>query len=222
MRKRLIASDFWEDEKIGKLSHSARLLFIGLWARADDNGNFRVSLNPIKGSIFSFDEKVDNEQLNKWMQELSKQQLIKSYFIEEQQYGHLPNFKKHQRLSRRISSNIPLPKWQSPTKDSRVDRIWAHYLAIWNRESDLTELRRQVIMDRLKKYSEADLIQAITNSKKDKWPERINHSTLENNLLAKHEQVDKWLNFKDTDVPTHIRDDIAYEKKKKEEQNAHT
>ena len=37
-RIRTIKLEFWEDEKLAKLPVHARLLFIGTWNFADDNG----------------------------------------------------------------------------------------------------------------------------------------------------------------------------------------
>ena len=41
MRIRTIKPDFWTDAKVSKLTYLARLLFIGLWNVADDEGRFK-------------------------------------------------------------------------------------------------------------------------------------------------------------------------------------
>ena len=42
MRRRVIDPAFWSDSKITELSFNARLLYIGLWQYADDEGLFAL------------------------------------------------------------------------------------------------------------------------------------------------------------------------------------
>jgi hypothetical protein len=37
-RTRMVKPEFWDDEKLAKVSRDARLLFIGLWSNSDDYG----------------------------------------------------------------------------------------------------------------------------------------------------------------------------------------
>jgi hypothetical protein len=52
MRRRIIAPDFWTDSNIVSMSYPARLLFIGLWNYADDEGYFLDDLPAIKRTLF--------------------------------------------------------------------------------------------------------------------------------------------------------------------------
>src|SRR5262245_24631717 len=52
MRKRMITPAFWTDSKITALSIPARLLYIGLWQYADDEGLFVEDLKNIKMTLF--------------------------------------------------------------------------------------------------------------------------------------------------------------------------
>ena len=55
-RKRMIDPQFWCDEKMMVLSHSARLLFIGLWNFCDDQGIHKNSDLKLKAEIFPADD----------------------------------------------------------------------------------------------------------------------------------------------------------------------
>jgi hypothetical protein len=52
MRRRVIDPGFWTDSKIAELSIEARLLYIGLWQYADDEGLFVEDLKSIKMVLF--------------------------------------------------------------------------------------------------------------------------------------------------------------------------
>lgn len=58
MRRRMIDPAFWNDSKIIALSIPARLLYIGLWNYADDDGFFLDDLPAIKRTLFP-DQKFD-------------------------------------------------------------------------------------------------------------------------------------------------------------------
>ena len=53
-RNRMIKPEFWEDEKVAKLSFEARLLFLGLLNFADDKGYIRNKPIIIKAKIFPY------------------------------------------------------------------------------------------------------------------------------------------------------------------------
>ncbi len=55
-RKRMIDPTIWEDENFGKLSKDARLLFIGLFSNADDEGRIRANPSYIRSTIFMYDD----------------------------------------------------------------------------------------------------------------------------------------------------------------------
>ena len=48
--------EFWLDEKIGSLPPEARLLYIGTWSLADDNGVLRGNPAYIRSQLFAYDE----------------------------------------------------------------------------------------------------------------------------------------------------------------------
>jgi hypothetical protein len=104
-RIRTIKPDFWTDEKLAECSRDARLLFIGTWNFADDEGRMEFSVKRLKMQIFPGDD-IDVTPL---VDELAKHKLVILYRIGERDYLSIPNFKKHQRVDKPRASTIPAP-----------------------------------------------------------------------------------------------------------------
>ncbi len=102
-RIRTIKPDFWTDETITECSLSARLLFIGTWNFADDNGNIEHSVKQLKMKIFPSDEIKVGPPLN----ELLAHGLLIEYSLNGSKYLHIKGFKKHQVINRPSKTSIP-------------------------------------------------------------------------------------------------------------------
>lgn len=115
-RNRMIKPEFWEDEKVGSLSISARLLFIGMWNIADDEGLLRFNSAYLKSSIFIYDE-LGLDVIQSYMNEIIEKDLICVYSegITNQKYAYIINFRKHQKIDRPQPSKLPAPSIQNPS-----------------------------------------------------------------------------------------------------------
>ena len=104
-RKRMIDPQFWCDEKMMTLSHSARLLFIGLWNFCDDEGIHKNSDLKLKAEIFPADD-ITKDDVGKLKQELIEIGLNAA--IQEEEFGDdillVKNWKKYQKINRPIPS----------------------------------------------------------------------------------------------------------------------
>ncbi|WP_206408807.1 DnaT-like ssDNA-binding domain-containing protein [Ectopseudomonas oleovorans] len=104
-RIRTIKPEFWTDEKIVQLPYEARLLFIGLWNFADDDGRLFEEPERIKMQVMPGDD-VDADLLidllvavglcDRYMLEGGKTALV------------ISNFSQHQKISHKTASRIPL------------------------------------------------------------------------------------------------------------------
>lgn len=103
-RIRTIKPDFWTDEKLTECSLSARLLFIGTWNFADDNGNLDRSAKQIKARVFP----LDNIECEPLLQELLYQGLMIEYRYEGKLFLHINGFGKHQLINRPSKPTCPL------------------------------------------------------------------------------------------------------------------
>lgn len=104
-RIRSIKPEFWTDEKVVELPAMARLLFIGLWNFADDDGRMVLSAKRLKLQIFPAD-KCDISAL---LGELRGNSLIAIYQVDGIEYLQVNGFAKHQKVDKRTASKHPAP-----------------------------------------------------------------------------------------------------------------
>lgn len=99
-RIRTIKPDFWTDGKIGTLKRDERLLFIGLWNLADDQGVLKSNSAYIKGQLFSYDEDLRISSVETWLASLTKAQLLIPFLHKEEGYYLIRTFSDHQIINR--------------------------------------------------------------------------------------------------------------------------
>jgi len=105
-RIRTIKPQFWTDEKVGKLSLGARLLFIGTWNLADDEGLLVWNARYLKGQLFPYDEHVP---VARYMKDLVDNGFIICYQSGDDVYAMCRSFVYHQTINRPQPSRLPLP-----------------------------------------------------------------------------------------------------------------
>lgn len=110
-RIRTIKPIFWEDEKIGKLSIAARLMFIGTWNIADDDGILVWRPEYLRSRIFPYDD-FSLEEIEKLQQELTKLKLVRRFRSRSgESYAIVVKFLHHQVINRKQKSTLPHPRW---------------------------------------------------------------------------------------------------------------
>lgn len=102
-RIRTIKPDFWTDEKVVELSAFARLLFIGLWNFADDEGRMVYSEKKIKMQIFPSDDLNISELFG----EIRGKKMVTVYKSDNIEYLQIVGFPKHQKIDKRNKSKLP-------------------------------------------------------------------------------------------------------------------
>jgi hypothetical protein len=114
-RIRTIKPEFWTDEKIVELSPLARLLFIGLWNFADDEGRMVFSQTRIKLQILP----ADSADISELLGEIRGKKLIIIYAVEGVEYLQIVNFGLHQKVDKRTASKYP-PPTGTPAESPRI------------------------------------------------------------------------------------------------------
>lgn len=120
-RMRTVKPEFWVDDKIVDLSVLAKLLYIGLWNFADDDGYLEDSPRRIKRQIFP-----DNDyDVAGALVELTRGGMLRKCASDQGDVLHIVKFRDHQKPQhpsptkftgiREISVNLP-----PPHEDSRV------------------------------------------------------------------------------------------------------
>lgn len=121
-RIRSIKPEFWTDEKIVQLPFSVRLLFIGLWNFADDDGYVLDEPERIKLQVLPADS-VDAELL---IDLLVATELIERIDLEDGRVAlYLPNFERHQKISHKTPTKLPIAKGKKRNIPTPVRRAVA-------------------------------------------------------------------------------------------------
>lgn len=105
-RIRSIKPEFWQDEKLARVPVAARLLFIGLWNIADDEGRLRGSPLFIRAQVFPYDADIDVEAA---LSQLANINCIDRFAVDGESYIQVCNFAKHQKIDVRRKSLLPAP-----------------------------------------------------------------------------------------------------------------
>jgi len=115
MRSRIIRPEFWSDEKLGSLSFMERLLYIGMWNVADDEGLLRASPLYLRSVIFAYDE-IKATLIDEALKKLKDLGFIYVYIHEKQSYAWIIKFRVHQKIDRPQKSNNPAPRLSTEYK----------------------------------------------------------------------------------------------------------
>lgn len=116
-RIRTIKPEFWEDEKVGRMSRDARLLFLGLISTADDQGRFRAHPSRVASAVFPYDE-IPRVEVSAWLRELEALRVIAVYVVDGETYGAIRSWARHQKVDHPAQPRLPAP----PDEMSRESR----------------------------------------------------------------------------------------------------
>jgi len=105
-RKRMVNPDIWTDAGFMELSWGARLLFIGLISRADDEGRGNGSAKSLKAAIFPSDD-ITIGKVEKLKEEVESFTRTKFYEINGQIYYQLHKWRSYQQIQHPTKSSIP-------------------------------------------------------------------------------------------------------------------
>lgn len=103
---RSIKPSFWEDEKIGSLPVEARLLFIGTWSLADDNGVLRGSPAYLRSQIYPYDEAVTAADVRRWIELLTAERMLVPFTHRGEHYLLVRRFRDHQKIDARYATEL--------------------------------------------------------------------------------------------------------------------
>jgi hypothetical protein len=117
-RIRTVKPEFWADEKVSRLPRDARLMLIGMFNFADDEGRLRGSPLLIRSQVFPYDSDVDSESL---LRALDESSLIVRYNVGDESLIWIRNFTKHQKIDRPAKSALPAPPNPSTKSRRKID-----------------------------------------------------------------------------------------------------
>lgn len=98
--------EFWLDEKIGSLPPEARLLYIGTWSLADDNGVLRGNPAYIRSQLFAYDEEVTAADVRRWLELLTAERMLVPFTHRGEHYLLVRRFRDHQKIDARYATEL--------------------------------------------------------------------------------------------------------------------
>lgn len=106
-RKRMIDPNIWQSEDFGKLSLLAKIVFIGLFSLADDEGRGRANPVYLKSSLFPYEESMRSADITKTLSEISSNMSVDFYSYDGSDYYSLYNWNDWQKIDKPTNSKLP-------------------------------------------------------------------------------------------------------------------
>lgn len=107
-RKRMIDPGIWQSEDFGKLSNLAKLVFIGLFSLADDEGRGRANPMYLKSTLFPYNEAMRGTDIEKALLEISLNMSVIFYSCDGSNYYSLLSWDTFQKIDKPTNSKIPI------------------------------------------------------------------------------------------------------------------
>lgn len=141
-RTRSIKPEFFDDEKLAKVSRDARLTFVGMWTNSDDWGIVKGNHAWLKSQIFPYDA-IEPDTFTGWIHELETEEIgvIYPFRTHGESYYVIINWSKHQRVDH------PSKTFRNPEPPKDIREI----LANGSRDLlDETEVKQKLNINRSK------------------------------------------------------------------------
>ena len=104
----MIDPNIWQSEDFAALSTLSKLVFIGLFSNADDEGRGRAKPVYIKSMLFPYDDQMRVTDIEKSISEISARMSITFYESDGNEYYSLDNWSVWQRVDKPQTSKIPI------------------------------------------------------------------------------------------------------------------
>jgi hypothetical protein len=109
----MISPEIWRNEKIGALPDAGRLLFIGIFSQADDDGRLKASPRFLKANIFPYDNDKTEDRIRELRDQCAQLGLIRVYTNGNIEYLDIPGWTQHQRIRKDRYNPSQLPSFEA-------------------------------------------------------------------------------------------------------------
>lgn len=109
LRTRSVRASFWEDEQVVGLPRDARLLLLGVWALADDEGLLVWDPALVAEQVFPGDADLSEEAAAGLMAVIAAAGLVRVYEVGVRRFGAVTDWSRVQPVSRPRPSRLPRP-----------------------------------------------------------------------------------------------------------------
>jgi hypothetical protein len=111
-RRRMVDPQIWRNEKVGSLPDAGRLLFIGIFSQADDDGRLNASPRFLMANIFPYDKDKTEEDIRHLRDQCAGLGLIRVYTNGKKEYLDIPGWSEHQQIRKDRYSPSSLPSFE--------------------------------------------------------------------------------------------------------------
>jgi len=108
----MVDPQIWRNEKIGSLSDAGRLLFIGIFSQADDDGKLKASPRFLMANIFPYDKDKIEEDIRHLRDQCAELGLIRVYTNGKEEYLDIPGWHEHQQIRKDRYNPSSLPPFE--------------------------------------------------------------------------------------------------------------
>ena len=111
-RRRMVDPQIWRNEKVGSLPDAGRLLFIGIFSQADDDGRLKASPRFLMANIFPYDKDKIEEDVKHLRNQCAELGLIRLYTNSKEEYLDIPGWHEHQQIRKDRYNPSTLPSFE--------------------------------------------------------------------------------------------------------------
>lgn len=106
-RSRIVKPEFFDDEKLARVSRDCRLTFVGLWTLSDDYGIVKGHPIWLRNHIYPYDD-ISPDEFEMWINSLANEGFLKPLAYHNELFYLIKNFSKHQKVDHPSKArNIP-------------------------------------------------------------------------------------------------------------------
>lgn len=121
MPRRMITPEIWFNEKMSSLPDAGRLLFIGIFSNADDDGRLKASAKFLRAHIFPYDDKTDG-LVAELRDKCAQVGLIRLYTNGTQEFLDIPGWHEHQQIRKDRYTRSKLPSFDEADETSSLNQ----------------------------------------------------------------------------------------------------
>jgi len=125
----MIDPEIWRNEKVGSLPDAARLLFIGIFSQADDDGRLKASPPYLMATIFPYDKGKAEGNVKSLRDQCAELGLIRLYTNSKEEYLDIPGWHEHQQIRKDRYTPSKLPSYEESNGMATKEQPSGNHLA---------------------------------------------------------------------------------------------
>jgi len=119
----MIDPQIWRNEKVGSLPDAGKLLFIGIFSQADDDGRLKASPRFLMANIFPYDKDKNEDDIRRLRDQCAELGLIRVYQNAGEEYLDIPGWSEHQQIRKDRYEPSKLPPISEAAETSPLNQL---------------------------------------------------------------------------------------------------